>query len=901
MRELFGSAVRCGYKGCQQPLYRTSEGTGLRNLNVEIAHIHARSENAARWDAGMTAEENRSFDNLILMCLPHHEEIDSSPDLFPADLLRHWKRRQIAEAESTAAAVVLTEEEVAEVSQMSFGLEELVEAVSPLMPFTARSRSRAQALDVAFREAKARRKRRLVIVPPSRREAVLDWMQERPAAPVVVPEGQLRVLVAPMGTGKSERAARWWQDGLDICADRDEVGIPLWLEARTLGGKGLAGAVTEALGGDPHRPLRVVLEDVTWLPVKDANRLLDEARDLVGIWERMRILATSRPGPIVTEDERVDMAPWPPAQGAELVDLIVTDGLRGVWTPEIDDLLTSPLLALALAARLATGRTAKVSPSRLLADLATTILERERPQDLEQSWDLLTRLAARAIATQAAVPVTALGAREPQLWALTDSGLAVADNDGLRFTLPVFEHHFGAEALRAGIIEVETAASGAAFPLWRYPLTQFLTEDPHGGDEVVARIARTNPGAASWLLDEVARSQLTPPSASPRPWETAPARPNETDPSVRAGRWLRDAVEALLAGFGDCGTQLSRHHDGLLVQWGTRIVEDPVYGAGLILAEANAKVAPDLVAHNIEIHSDIRRHGWNRWTSFSLPTGPLGRWYWARDRLRNALASLVRQQRLPVPDTSPLATEREWGLAQHIIRIFYRRTVPSRIPLDELTTAIEEMMVKVNGSVRSTWSSGTARLDSDDIRWMQARLSRHHDDLTSPRPAPDLSPSGTTRWRWRQYSPDLTRTIVTHVFQDALTGYHDLVTTNFPAFGSALGLFSSLPLRAEGNIIIDVQDPGDDDAIWYALKPDPASSPQTPRADFTFTQSPQPLRDHASAAAFRHRRSSFHRPASHLSELPTGNELAATDLAYHWLATDLQALGWWTGALPTRH
>nr|BFE36051.1 hypothetical protein GCM10010200_083020 [Actinomadura rugatobispora] len=59
-------------------------------------------------------------------------------------------------------------------------------------------------------------------------------MQERPPPAVVVPEGQLRVLVAPMGAGKSERAARCWQEGLEVAADDERAEIPVWLEARAL-------------------------------------------------------------------------------------------------------------------------------------------------------------------------------------------------------------------------------------------------------------------------------------------------------------------------------------------------------------------------------------------------------------------------------------------------------------------------------------------------------------------------------------------------------------------------------------------------------------------------------------------------------------------------------------------
>ncbi|MET9244949.1 hypothetical protein [Nonomuraea sp. NPDC003709] len=40
------------------------------------------------------------------------------------------------------------------------------------------------------------------------------------------------------------------------------------------------------------------------------------------------------------------------------------------------------------------------------------------------------------------------------------------------------------------------------------------------------------------------------------------------------------------------------------------------------------------------------------------------------------------------------------------------------------------------------------------------------------------------------------------------------------------------------------------------------------------------------AAAFRHRRTTFHHPADHLSELSNSDEVVATKLSYRWLAQD---------------
>jgi hypothetical protein len=85
VRELYGTALRCGRPGCMQALYRASD-TGCRVLNSQVAHIHARPENGPRWDPAMTEEENRGFRNL---CAPP----DDAPNVIPFQVAPRQIRR----------------------------------------------------------------------------------------------------------------------------------------------------------------------------------------------------------------------------------------------------------------------------------------------------------------------------------------------------------------------------------------------------------------------------------------------------------------------------------------------------------------------------------------------------------------------------------------------------------------------------------------------------------------------------------------------------------------------------------------------------------------------------------------------------------------------------------------
>ena len=94
---LYAHAFACCYPGCGQPLYREDEAAGTWALNSRICHISARREGGPRWDAGQSANDNRSEHNLLLMCLEHASAIDDPKALeaYPAPLLQKWKKAQI--------------------------------------------------------------------------------------------------------------------------------------------------------------------------------------------------------------------------------------------------------------------------------------------------------------------------------------------------------------------------------------------------------------------------------------------------------------------------------------------------------------------------------------------------------------------------------------------------------------------------------------------------------------------------------------------------------------------------------------------------------------------------------------------------------------------------------------
>lgn len=120
IKQLYGTAWRCGEPTCKKPLYRLNGDTGEYILNSRIAHIHARSSGGPRWDPNMSEAANRAASNLIPLCDTHAWEIDQTPEHFTADMLRTWKKEQLAEFQTLQRSWTLSDAEVADVIGASF-------------------------------------------------------------------------------------------------------------------------------------------------------------------------------------------------------------------------------------------------------------------------------------------------------------------------------------------------------------------------------------------------------------------------------------------------------------------------------------------------------------------------------------------------------------------------------------------------------------------------------------------------------------------------------------------------------------------------------------------------------------------------------------------------------------
>lgn len=899
VKRLYASALGCAKPGCVEPLYKSGSEGEKEELNSRVAHIHARRKGGARWLPGMSSEANRSYENLVVLCLFHADAVDWNEADFPAQLLRDWKREHVASVKRAGGVTraPMAEAQLTEVMARSF-IPTLVDSLREVLPFSPRSRTRVQALERARTQSRARSLERLTPVPAPLRASVLAWSEGSSDFRVEVPVGCIRVLVAPMGSGKSEIAESWWLEGLDE-AERDEsVGLPVWLEARQVVERGLDQVLIEEIGGDPVRPYRVVIDDLDRVGATEARHLMKAARRLTLASPHVRVLGTSRPGAVLIEggDEEIPVPEWSVERGLALLRLLVVDiAPHEWWADETVALVQRPLTILALAARLNAGRNARVTRTALLAELANLIVERERPDADEQIWELMIRLAAVLLRYGVAVRTRNFAPR-PLLWRLYETGLVVEHDGALSFALPLFEQYFGAQAISSGVMPLAEASGPGLFGRWRYAIASTVAaEAPADAESTMVQIARIDAAAASWVFDEVAHredygragEELTGGQVRAQIESGCPALAQESDLSMAAGRWLREPVEALLTGFGPLRPHLAAHHDGALCRWGVRIQDGYV-----LLAKSRNETEPSLVRIEDPDRESLRRAGWGRQERFRFPTGDLARWRWARRQVGSDLASLLQAGRMPTRPSSVLTRERIWYLACFITSGRYQHSLDF-ISLDELRGKLAKVMEQVDSSVlvRHQWPGYTA--DSADFRWLDEQL-RHQEGkvIERPWPRPDL-PDQYRRSFAARYSPQAAVGFVASVMQAAVDGYRELVETNIPTCSANLATYAILPPRVRALVQLFDDEQEFSSSVHYLIMPSAVMAEGMRSVDVEWCDSIEGSAASHFAALFTPGADRIPKGSiSDNSGLPMNWRRPASNYAYQWLINDLSKVGW---------
>lgn len=91
------SGNTCAYPGCGLLLTIAAVASGDQpKATGKVAHICAASPGGPRYDENMTRPQRGSADNLIYLCGPHHDAVDTQLELHTVEFLREAKREHEA-------------------------------------------------------------------------------------------------------------------------------------------------------------------------------------------------------------------------------------------------------------------------------------------------------------------------------------------------------------------------------------------------------------------------------------------------------------------------------------------------------------------------------------------------------------------------------------------------------------------------------------------------------------------------------------------------------------------------------------------------------------------------------------------------------------------------------------
>jgi hypothetical protein len=203
--------------------------------------------------------------------------------------------------------------------------------------------------------------------------------------------------------------------------------------------------------------------------------------------------------------------------------------------PQLEIAVRRPLFALLVAQHVTSAEGVTGIPEvidRVVADVVS-----------RENFNLFPRL--RLLAVEA---IRAGGSVDPARIASADvaakirnSPLVVTAGRKCGFALATFEQWFAAQAILDDVVGMdEVLASMETFNRWRYVLAIIAaTADPARADTVLAAVARWNPGAASWMVNETRAGGLTRafPDVGQQDWESVGLR-------------IRTAMQAWLEGLG---------------------------------------------------------------------------------------------------------------------------------------------------------------------------------------------------------------------------------------------------------------------------------------------------------------------------------------------------------------
>lgn len=480
-----------------------------------------------------------------------------------------------------------------------------------------------------------------------------------------------------------------------------------------------------------------------------AETTVRQAISLTKRWPRCRVVLTSRASHGIGKSRLVEVKPLSKAQGQQLVGLVAGVARIGNLSPQIEEALERPLLALLI------GQQSTLDQHTTVTEVIEGVVRKIVSSEDQDLYEDLLRLAVETVSTGRRVDPEAFAGFKVASQ-IRQSPFVTNTSQGVSFSLATLEQWFAARALLEGVIDVsETLRSLVSFDRWKYVLSMVLASgEPSRVDAIMASVARWNPGAIAWIIDETETTGLSRQreDVSREDWQEVGSR-------------LRLAVASLLDGLGPLAAAFGPFRvfglDSLeQLSLAVQISGGNVTTTWLISNEMPAEPLPAVINRISTPTSTIPRS-----LIMENAAVPLGRnWVWPA--ARRIIASDISEC---FTDLAIRIATREDGIVRNELKdLIRRKALPYPTNFDEIADGLY-------GSVY---------------------------------PPPDLPPG---RSGWSRFSVEGMTKRFTAVIHAAIGCYEELCAKVAPNFGDTLAHHGLMPFEYYGNINFSV--PSEDEPL----------------------------------------------------------------------------------------
>ena len=747
---------------------------------------------------------------------------------------------------------------------------------------------RKHRLKELHRESLSRCKQSLTVLGVS--DDIADEIALDPSVgfELIVPTAGHQMVIGGQGVGKTLAVERLFQNAIGDALGDSSKPFPIFVRARDLSEplRDYVDRVTRGYSFPTVQGALVVIDGLDEVGTANANRLLGDVVPYVEANPNVTVVVTTRPLPGLAFSGQLIDIPVLDEQGVlQLTSKVVGRPVEWrelwSWVPSLQDAAKYPLFAIMIGAELRKdSHIAALNASQLVDRMVQSAL-RKAGAHQDEMEELLQDLAVKAVSSGEGIASSDVHPKRTVRSRLTDSRLVSEEFGKIDFALPIFREWFAARALverKVSLVDIQPIADRWIFPI----VIAINSENKDLGRHLIAELARSDPGLASQVLEEVGSSWFA--------TDAGGELPAETDQEI--GQEIRRAMEDWASGLGALMPVIVPvTHDGNISTLGIELSSRTVYTAWYGGME-QLKPVVGLPKHS-DPFSGQYDPDWSRWSGRTIP--PTRDWPWAitKDMLVHSLSEQIGSRRLAFQSTDAIR-ELIFDFARSVTARGF--ATPERAEVSEVLRYIDEDAAK--------WVSlraGGSLYLAEDIQLIRQHLVQRQADgeefISEPWSGPNKArPMGRSSWGWHETFTEqqlLERTKA--VYAAALRIYTSIVDNWFPAFGNRLKLKCILPVKLEGRLFIP--SPPSRGREWPFLTwwPRPLGEQEESHVAFELG-----VRDPASEDSIR-----LAIEAARQESLKSVGEFwystgllhisgfrPATELAHKWLIDELRKIGW---------